>query len=216
MNKTIDSLIVEKVLNALSEVYRKHKSCKYAVLNDVSVVLYGLVKPIEEVRIVSKRDCAEELLYTLLKAFNVEENYAEAVKNLRDHGVVAVSTIFYPLVVVETARSSIDELLVENTIDVELDNYFLRIPKLQHLIAKLIHIGVYPYTEYAYALLVQWLKRIDTDELISLFVKSEIDLEKVVSKLRTILELFAGFPDLTEEFKLGMSLIDKLQRKQTQ
>lgn len=204
-------MIVSRVLEVLVEVYARHRECRYAVLNDPAVVLYGLVKPVEEVRVIADHSCAENLLHTVLAAFNVEEQYVEALSRLREQGLVAVSTRFYPLLVFEVARSQIDLLLVENTIDVELDGIVLRIPRLEYLIAKLIHMNVYPYTEYAYALLIPWIKRLDVEVLLHLLRVAGVDINRVVRRLEDMYWLSTPFPNLLEELKLALSLVGRVR-----
>lgn len=209
------SLIVNKVLDALREVYDRHKTCRHAILNDVSVAIYGLVKPIEEVRVLVDSACSTELLYTLLRAFNVEEHYADALEKLKEQGIVAVSTRFYPLIVVELSRTSLDRLILDSVVDVKIDDVQFRMPRLEHLVVKLISIGLYPYTAYAYTLIVAWIKQINIDEIFSVLDMAGIDPEQLARKLESMYALSLSLPHVRDEFERIMALVHGLRRKKS-
>jgi len=207
------SLIVEKVLSAASSIARKHANCKHAVLNDLATALYGLVKPIDEARFIVETNCAEEVVGTLLGGFGVEEHYSEAISRLREQGLVAVSTRFYPLLVIEIARSPVDFALVESAIDVQINGYVLRIPRPSHLVAKMASLNMYPYVEYACSLLASWIKRLDLDEVIGLLLLARVDLNKLAEKLSILLELLQAFPEYESERTLLAKFVEELKSR---
>lgn len=208
-------LIVSRVLGVLREIYERHKMCQYAALNDIAVIVYGLVKPVEEVRVLVDPTCSEEILYTLLRAFNIEEHYVEALERLKEQKVVAVSTRFYPPVVVELARSNLDKELLQSAVDIDVDGIYIRIPKLEHLIAKLLSTGLYPYTAYAYALTVAWIKRLNIKEFIEVLLRSDIDIGRLADKLEGMYILSRALPQVRDEFEKAMTLIRELKSKKS-
>lgn len=172
---------IHVVFTALTNITREHSCSEYTVLNDVATALYGLVKPLEEVRYLVSSDRAESLVHTILKAHGVSEHHAEVREKLREQGLVAVSTVFYPLLVVETARGPLERELISRSQLVSIGEYKLCAPRLEHLIVKLISMKLYPYSLYGYTLFFTWLSsgRINVELLVDLLRTSGVSVEDV-------------------------------------
>lgn len=214
MNMNMQSLVVERVIAALSKVHEKHAECSYAVLNDVALVVYGLVKPLEEVRLIIDESCAEEVVQALLSEFDVEAYLAETTSRLKAQGLAAISTRFYPLLVVELASTSLDRELVKNSIEVHVEGSKLKVPKLEYLIAKLASMKLYPYLEYALALLVAWILRLDVDSLVSLLRSTGVDIDVIINRLKLVCSLLGAFDRFSREAELLKSLITRMRAGQ--
>lgn len=185
------------------------KSCEYTVLNDIATVLYGLVRPVEEVRYLISENNVENTLQAILEAHGVQEHYDEALRKLRDQGLIAVSTVFYPLVVIEVAIRRLDKEVLSNTQLVDLGEYRLCIPRLEHLIVKLLSMNLYPYTLYGYTLLFAWLntRKLDLKLLAGLLKNTIVNVESVVRELVSLFEHLSLF----KPQELDKSLLEYLK-----
>ncbi|MEZ0393708.1 MAG: hypothetical protein ABWK00_01480 [Desulfurococcaceae archaeon] len=127
-----------------------------SVLNDVATALYGIMRPVEEVRIVVGGLGPGEAAEAVASALGMEAFVAEISERLSSVGIVALNPVFSPLVVVELARGELDELLLEHSPEVEVLGAGLAIPELEFLIARLASMGSYPHAALAAALQVAW------------------------------------------------------------
>lgn len=203
------SLLVHVVFSALNTITKRLNSCEYTVLNDIATTLYGLIRPIEEVRYLISENNVENMLHTILEAHSVQEYYDEALRKLRDQGLIAISTVFYPLVVIEVASGRLDKDVLSSTQLVDLKEYRVCIPRLEHLIAKLLSMKLYPYTLYGYTLLFTWLntKHLDLKLLADLLKNTNVNVESVVRELESIFEHLSLF----KPQELDKSLLEYLK-----
>ncbi|MEM4527597.1 MAG: hypothetical protein QXS23_00155 [Desulfurococcaceae archaeon] len=187
--------MVKHVFSSISRAVHelRRSGCKISLLNDIAVIVYGVVKPLEEVRIMVSADCVENALDNIMKSFNVFQHRFIAEKRLREHGVVAVSTIFYPLLVIELARSYIDEEVLANTEIFEISGYEIPIPRIEHLIAKMLSLGMFPYNVYAYTLLFSWIDNLDHSVLAKLIKSTGINIENFVRNLEDMVNHLDSF-----------------------
>jgi len=189
------SLLVHVVFSALNTITKRLNNCEYTVLNDIATVLYGLIKPVEEVRYLISENNVENILSTILEAHGVHEHYEEALKKLREQGLIAISTVFYPLVVIEIASGRLDKDVLSNTQLVDLGEYKVCIPRLEYLITKLLSMKLYPYTLYGYTLLFTWLntRQLDLKLLAGLLKNANMDVKNVIRELESIFDHLSLF-----------------------
>lgn len=197
---------VQAVYSALATITREHSCSEYSVLNDVATALYGLIKPLEEVRYVVSSESAERVVYTILRAHSVSEHYAVVLERLKEQGLVAVSTVFYPLLVVEVARGRLDRELLASSQLVGISDYKLCAPRLEHLVAKLISMKLYPYSLYGYTLLFTWLSagRINVELLVNLLGISGVNVRELARELGEMFE----YLQLFKPHELNRSLLE--------
>jgi hypothetical protein len=197
---------VHFAFSSLTAIAQRHKCGEFTVLNDVATALYGLVKPLEELRYLVSSESAESTIYTILEAHGVSRHYAEVLERIREQGLVAVSTIFYPLLVIEVASKPLERELLSNSRLVRLEEYTLCIPRLEHLIVKLISTRLYPYTLYGYTLFFTWLssRRLDVELLSKLLGISGVSVEEFI---REVEEMFKHL-QLFRPHELDESLLE--------
>jgi hypothetical protein len=181
---------VHFAFSALTTITRRHKCHEFTVLNDIATALYGLVKPLEELRYLVSAESAESVVYTILEAHGVSRHYSEVLERIREQGLVAVSTVFYPLLVIEVALKPLDREVLRSSRLVNVEEHELCMPGLEHLIAKLVSTKLYPYTLYGYTLLFTWLssRSLDVKLLGELLRTSGVSVEEFVREIESMFE----------------------------
>jgi len=161
---------------------------------------------VEEVRYIVSRDNLESIIHTILEAHGVGGHYSEVLERIKDQRLVAVSTVFYPLLVLEIALNPLEDNILTNSQLVDINEYKLCIPKLEYLIAKLISMKLYPYNIYGYTLFFTWLntEKLDFKLLVELLKISNVNLREVVSEI----ENMSNYLQLFKPQKLEKSLLE--------
>jgi len=201
---------VHFAFSALTTITQRHQCHEFTVLNDIATALYGLVKPLEELRYLVSAKSAENVVYTILDAHGVSRHYSEVLERIREQGLVAVSTIFYPLLVIEVALKPLDSEVLASSRLVNLEDHRLCIPRLEHLIAKLVSTKLYPYTLYGYTLLFTWLpsKSLDAKLLGELLRSSDVSVEQFMREVEFMFEHLQLF----RPYELDRSLLEYFKR----
>jgi len=191
----LSSFIVASVLDSVTRASRAHsdQGCNVVFLNDISTNLYGLISPLTEIRALIPKDCIDFSTHTLLESFGISENYARVRSQLAERGIAAVSTRTRPLLVIEVATTRLDQDIVKSPVKYVDEHYEFHIPRLEHLIAKLLALELYPYTLYAASLLFTWIDLVNTELLLDSIEasgkrgeKAAAEIKKYISHLRKL------------------------------
>ncbi|ADV65038.1 hypothetical protein [Desulfurococcus mucosus] len=188
------------------------RGCTIVFLNDLAVNLYGLVIPIAEVRVLLPEHCADEALGTLLESFGIHEDYLKAGERLSEKGLVAVSTRTRPLLVAETAKTSLDNQILGSPVKYLDAPYEFNIPVLEHLIVKLLAMGLYPYSAYGASLLFSWLDHLNPNVWAEAVEGSGLPREALKDMLRSVSTHIgnfqpAGIDGLRDKLKALLDMI---------
>ncbi|WP_440059279.1 hypothetical protein ACSU1N_05695 [Thermogladius sp. 4427co] len=206
------SLILEKTFEIVEELdsYLLPKNVKYVVLNDIATALYGLVKPFEEVRILVESGREDLVSIAIANIAVTDVSPSRILEGLRRDGIVAVNMLTAPLLVVERARSRLDELVINEAVEERISRYKVRIPTLEGLIARLMQQAEYPYPAMGYTLLVSWIDSIDLDKLVEMIRISKVDFTVFKTALKKIMGIVKNHPTIKPREDLLSAILEKL------
>ncbi len=190
---SIPLIVLEKLSMITSEV--EARGGKVVVLNDVVLPLYGLVKTIDEIRILVYHEDIGEAVYHVLNILGLTPYINDVVKSIKYLGIAVINPVVIPMTIIETPRKEIDKAIMLDNEVVELDNYRIRIPRIEDFIVKMLTIGKYPYTLYAYTLLASWINEIDLGKVEEKASKNSIDVSKIINTIKDIVEVAKIFPE---------------------
>jgi len=192
----LSSFIVASVLDSATRASRAHsdQGCNIVFLNDISTNLYGLISPLTEIRVLIPKDCIDFSTHTLLESFGISENYARVRSQLAEMGIAATSTRTRPLLVIEVVATRLDQDIVKSPVKYVDEHYEFHIPRLEHLIAKLLALELYPYTLYAASLLFSWIDLVDTELLLDSIEASGKRREKVATEIKKYISHLRKLP----------------------
>jgi hypothetical protein len=164
-----------------------------SVLNDPAVILYGIIKSIDEIRILVEDKDIDTIAYIVGRELGMSIYERDISSSLKSIGKAVLNPVFIPLTIIETTSSELDKLLLENTIEFKHDNIWFNIPRIEYLIAKLLTYNAYPYNLYAYTLLLSHREITDQKLLEKIFHLANIsydNIRQVISKAEKFIDTF--------------------------
>lgn len=187
-----------------------YSNVKYVFLNDLATALYGLVRPLGEIRILVEAGREVEVSKTIASVSKVPIPEIELESALRDRGVAAVNMATLPLLVVDVEKTILDSDLLERAEDLVISGFKVKIPPLEGLVARLLAQGQYPYVVQALTLLVTWVDAINGRGLAEVLRKGGVDVALLRRELEGLKRVLGGFPDLAGKLALLDSLTENL------
>ncbi len=185
------SYIFKKISRITDELsIRGINSC---ILNDPAVILYGIIKSIDEVRVLVEYKEIDTIAYIVSKELSMSIYEKDILNSLRSIGKAVLNPVFIPVTIIETTSSELDRLLLGNTVEFKYDNIRFNIPQIEYLITKLLTYNAYPYNLYAYTLLLSHGEIIDRKLLKNLFNIINIDyndIEQAINKAKGFIDTF--------------------------
>ncbi len=207
--KDIISLVLEKLARLSEEI--EIRRGRVVVLNDLAVILWGILKPIEEIRILISHEDPGEITHHVAMVLGLSPYMEDIYKSIKITGLAVLNPVTLPIFIVETPRSVIDEEVLRDPISFNNGNAIIRIPSLEPLIVKMLSIGKYPYTSYAYTLLITYSGEINARRLRLLLEKAGIKPDLIAHNINKYLELSQIFPELSGNRRLARQLLQRLQ-----
>jgi hypothetical protein len=163
------------------------------ILNDPAITLYGIIKSIDEIRVLIENKDLDTIAYIVSKELGMSIYEKDISRSLKSIGKAVLNPVFIPLTIVETANSELDKLLLENILEFKYEDIWLNIPRIEYLIAKLLAYNAYPYNLYAYTLLLSHREIIDQELLKNILHLINInydDIEQVMNKAKRFIDTF--------------------------
>ncbi|MCI4461904.1 MAG: hypothetical protein JHC12_02955 [Thermogladius sp.] len=187
-----------------------YSNVKYVFLNDLATALYGLLRPLGEIRILVEAGREVEVSKTIASVSKAPIPEIELASALRDRGVAAVNMATLPLLVVDVEKTGLDSDLLERAEDHLIGGFKVKIPPLEGLVARLLSQGQYPYVAQALTLLVTWVDAIDRKGLAEALRKGGVDTALLREELERLKMVLGGFPNLAGKKALLDSLTENL------
>ncbi len=203
---SISSIVLDKISKLTEDV--EARNGRIIVLNDPALLFYGLPKPFEEVRILVSGNI-DEIVYHVAENLGLKPYINDITKSINVAGIAVLNPIALPITIIEKPRSEIDRDIVENNRRIEIDNYRFNIPYLEDLITKLLHLGSYPYTAYAYTLLIVNASEIDWEKLYGKLRLNHINIGKIRENIAKIIGVLNIFPELTNTIEAARKAINE-------
>lgn len=190
-------LMLEKISNITNEL--EIRGIRSVVLNDLAISLYGIIKPVDEIRILVEGKELDTIAYVVAKELGMSIYQRDIYNSLRTLGKAVINPVLIPLTILEITRSPIDTGILVNRIRFTYKELYIYVPQIEYLICKLLTYNAYPYNIYAYALMIVHKEIIDQGVIKRLLKDTNIDLDKImenISRIKSIIELF---PELSNE-----------------
>lgn len=188
------------VLDKVSMIIEEHlaRGLKVVVLNDIASILYGLVKPIGEIRLLVDGKDLYTTTYIVSSVLGMSAYEKDILVSLNKLGIAVLNPVFVPLTIIETPRKDIDQITLEEPNDLVVDGYRIVLPRIEYYIAKLFSYGAYPYNTYALIHLMTYADLIESEKIRKALKKTGIDPRFLVKDLKSIEKLISIFPELDE------------------
>ncbi len=188
------------IISKISTIIEEHlaRELKIVVLNDLASILYGLVKPVGEIRLLVDGKDLYTTTYIVSSVLGMGAYEKDILGSLKKLGVAVLNPVLLPLTIIETPRKNIDYVLLREPNDLVIEGYRIVLPKIEYYIAKLFSYGVYPYNVYALIHLLAYADVINAEEFKVAFRESSIDPKTVIKDLKNIEKLVSVFPELDE------------------
>jgi hypothetical protein len=181
------------ILDKIDRLRNSFEECgdKIVVLNDPAIIAWGIVKSITEVRIIMETGDLRLAAGTLANILGLKSYTSDIYKSLTTIGIATLNPPLTPMFIVEIPKTRIDHDLIESAVKYRFVRYTIPISGLEPLIAKLLHIGGYPYLVYAYTLLYTYKDKVKPNSLIEKYpeIKGKLDL-RVIEKVEKLIEVF--------------------------
>ena len=206
------SRVLEETLRLVEGVGRELRELgvNYVVLDDLATGLYGLVQPIEEVRVLVDAGRVDDVTRAVTSATQMGFIQAKLRASLREKGVAAVNLVTLPLLVIETAAAGLDVELLRESFAYSLLGLEVRLPPLEGLIAKLVARGQYPYTAKGLALMIAWADSLSKDRLKKSLEKGGVDPAVLKALLAEAWELASSLAPLRLKERAVHDLLESL------
>jgi hypothetical protein len=187
-----------------------YSNVKYVFLNDLATALYGVLRPLGEIRILVEAGREAEVSKTIASVSKASIPDVKLASALRGRGVAAVNMTTLPLLVIDVEKTILDSDLLKQVEDHLICGFKVKIPLLEGLVARLLAQGQYPYVAQALTLLVAWVDAIDGRELARALRKGGVDIALLRKQLEGLKRVLGGFPDLAGKKVLLDSLTENL------
>ncbi len=198
------SHIIFRISHLAKEI--KEHGGRFVVLNDIATALYGLVKPISEIRILVDGIDDERLADIVVNGLGMTGYKDDILRSLKRINKAVLNPLFIPITIVEKPRKPVDRVILEEPIEFVDNEIEMNLPRIEYLIAKLLDIGGYPYMVDAAALLLAHIDVIDTDILMNY-----ADLSLLMDLLCNIREFTSIFPELNKQRDKISDLMEKIK-----
>ncbi len=186
------------------------RGARVIVLNDLVINLWGLIKPISENRLLVRHDDTWEVADIVSTLLGLPAYKADIYKSLEQAGIAIVNPITIPLIIIELPRTTLDMEVIDKAASFKTRYGKINVPRLEELIVKMLSIGKYPYTMYAYTLLIGYADILNTNRFKQLCEKSNINTERIRKVLSYYTKLASIFPELRSNIEEIRVLIKKL------
>ncbi len=202
--------LVDIVITRLKRISEEieARNGKVVLLNDVAIATYGIIKPMEENRLLVAYENIDEIVYHVSRILGVSLHSEDIYRSLKTLGIAVINPVTMPLFIVELPRSQIDREIMDNENIVVSSIGALRIPTLEYLIAKMLSLGRYPYTLYGYTLLISHLESIDVARIRKALTQAGI--KNISQSIKKFVEIADVFPELGIKTKLLRKFIEEL------
>lgn len=198
------SHIIFRISRLAEEI--KEYGGRFVVLNDIATALYGLVKPVSEIRILVDGIDDERLADIVVNGLGMTGYKDDILRSLKIINKAILNTLFIPITIVEKPRKPVDRVILEEHIEFVYNEIEINLPRIEYLIAKLLDIGEYPYIVDATALLLAHIDVINTGILMKY-----ADLSPLMDLLRNIREFTSIFPELNKQRDKISDLMEKIK-----
>ncbi len=199
------SHIIFRISHLAKEI--KEYGGRFVVLNDIATALYGLVKPVSEIRILVDGIEDERLADIVVNGLGMTGYKDDIFRSLKIINKAVLNPLFIPITIVEKPRKPVDRAILEEPIEFVDNEVGMNLPRIEYLIAKLLGIGEYPYIVDATALLLAHIDVINTNTLMNY-----ADLSPIMDLLRNIREFTSIFPELNKHQNKISDLMEKIKR----
>lgn len=186
--------IFGRVSNIMDEL--EVRGVESVILSDLAVSLYGIIKPISEVRLLVENKDPDTVAYAVSKELGMGIYQKDILNSLKTIGKAVLNPVFIPLTIIEVAKTSLDKELLVNRIIFAHGEFRLKVPRIEYLVAKLLEYNSYPYNIYAYTLIIVHEKIIDFRIFNKLLKDINIDPERIKDKISKIASITSLFPEL--------------------
>lgn len=188
------------ILGKVSLIIEEHlaRELKIMILNDLASILYGLVKPVGEIRLLVDGKDLYTTTYIVSNVLGMSAYEKDILGSLNKLGIAVLNPVLVPLTIIETPRKDIDHMLLDEPNDLVIDGYRIILPRIEYYIAKLFSYGAYPYNIYALIHLIAYTDLIEPEKFRKAFEKTGIDPKTVIKDLKNIGRLISVFPELNE------------------
>ncbi len=198
------SHIIFRISHLAKEI--KEYGGRLVVLNDIATALYGLIKPVSEIRILVGDIEDERLAEIIVNGLGMTGYKDDILRSLNTIDRAVLNPLFIPITIVEKPRKPVDRVILEEPIEFVNNGVEINLPRLEYLIAKLLDIGEYPYIVDASALLLAHIDLINIDILMNY-----ADLSPIMDLLRNIREFTSIFPELNKHQSKISDLMEKIK-----
>ncbi len=198
------SHIIFRISHLAKEI--KEYGGRLVVLNDIATALYGLIKPVSEIRILVGDIEDERLAEIIVNGLGMTGYKDDILRSLNTIDRAVLNPLFIPITIVEKPRKPVDRVILEEPIEFVDNGIEINLPRLEYLIAKLLDIGEYPYIVDASALLLAHIDLINIDVLMNY-----ADLSPIMDLLRNIREFTSIFPELNKHQSKISDLMEKIK-----
>ncbi len=198
------SHIIFRISHLAEEI--KEYGGRLVVLNDIATALYGLIKPVSEIRILVGDIEDEKLVEIVVNGLGMTGYKDDILRSLNTINRAVLNPLFIPITIVEKPRKPVDGVILEEPIEFVDNQIEMNLPRLEYLIAKLLDIGEYPYIIEASALLLAHIDVINIDVLMNY-----ADLSPIMDLLRNIREFTSIFPELNKHQNKISDLMEKIK-----
>ncbi len=198
------SHIIFRISHLAKEI--KEYGGRLVVLNDIATALYGLIKPVSEIRILVGDIEDERLAEIVVNGLGMTGYKDDILRSLNTIDRAVLNPLFIPITIVEKPRKPVDRVILEEPIEFVDNQIEMNLPRLEYLIVKLLDIGEYPYIVDASALLLAHIDLINIDVLMNY-----ADLSPIMDLLRNIREFTSIFPELNKHQSKISDLMEKIK-----
>jgi len=176
------------------------------VLNDIATIMYGLIKPVAEIRILADGVDDDSLADIICYSLGMTMYREDILRNLKTINRAVLNPIFIPITIVEKPRKPLDKEILNGYLEFTYENITIYLPRIEYLIAKLIDIGGYPYIVDATTLLLGYIDIIDIDR-----IATYTDLSGLKFLLENAVDVIEVFPELEDKIRKIRDLIEKIK-----
>ncbi|GEM_PF-1903739 len=205
-SKRVDyaSHIIFRINNLTEEIRRS--GGQTVILNDIATIMYGLIKPVAEIRILVDGVDYEKLADIICYSLGMNMFKEDILRNLKTINRAVLNPVFIPITIIEKPRKPLDKVILRDHVEFTYEGITLHLPRIEYLVAKLADIGGYPYIVDAASLLLGYADIIDADKIIQY-----TDLSRLKNLLEEAIEVIEIFPELENTIRKIRDLMEKIK-----